>query len=352
MLEARDRVGGRNWTVRRGTALEMTDGTRQVCEFDDGLYWNAGPARLPSHHQAVLGYCRELGVALEVEVNTNRGALLHNPAANDGRPIELRQAINDTRGEISELLGKAINRGALDQELTAHDKERMLAFLQQYGDLSPDLRLQGSTRAGYTGPAGAGGRAGVRRDPVPLGVLLDADMWAAMLFEESFTQQATMFQPVGGMDRIAMAFADKLGPVVRLGSEVTAIRRTGNGVSVAFADKRTGTRQSIEAAYCIVTIPLKVLRDIDCDFSSAAPRGDPRRRIRQRRQDRVAVAPVLGDRRDTSTAGFPGSKGPTTLVWYPSDRLLLAQGDPARRLRGARGRGRARGAAAAASSSS
>src|SRR2546430_11034422 len=116
VLEARDRVGGRNWTIRRGTSIEMTDGSRQVCDFDQDLYWNAGAARLPSHHQAVLGYCRDFGVALEVEVNTSRGALLHNPAANDGKPIELRQIVNDVRGEISELLGKAISRGALDQE--------------------------------------------------------------------------------------------------------------------------------------------------------------------------------------------------------------------------------------------
>src|SRR5262249_14249228 len=27
VLEARDRVGGRNWTLRRGTELEMIDGT-------------------------------------------------------------------------------------------------------------------------------------------------------------------------------------------------------------------------------------------------------------------------------------------------------------------------------------
>ena len=59
VLEARDRVGGRNWTIRRGTTLDMTDGSRQVCEFDEGLYWNAGAARLPSHHQAMLGYCNE-----------------------------------------------------------------------------------------------------------------------------------------------------------------------------------------------------------------------------------------------------------------------------------------------------
>jgi monoamine oxidase len=325
LLEARDRVGGRNWTVRRGTTLEMTDGTRQVCEFDDGLYWNAGPARLPSHHQAVLGYCRELGVALEVEVNSNRGALLHSPAANDGRPIELRQAINDTRGEISELLGKAINRGALDQELTAQDKERMLAFLRQYGDLSPDLVYRGSTRAGYQVLPGPAGEAGVRRDPVPLGVLLDADMWAQMLFEENFTQQATMFQPVGGMDRIAMAFADKLGPAVRLGSEVTAIRRTGNGASIAFVDKKTGSRQSIEAAYCIVTIPLKVLRDIDCDVSSAhraamadVDYGNAVKIAWQSRRFWEIDANIYG--------GISWTAAPTNLVWYPSDRFFSSKG--------------------------
>ena len=89
VLEARDRIGGRNWSIRRGTRIEMTDGTRQVCAFDEGLYWNAGPARIPSHHQALLGYCRALGVALEVEVNTNRGARLYNPAANSGQPIEM-----------------------------------------------------------------------------------------------------------------------------------------------------------------------------------------------------------------------------------------------------------------------
>ena len=320
VLEARDRVGGRNWTIRGGATLDMTDGSRQVCEFDEGLYWNAGAARLPSHHQAMLGYCNELGVALEVEVNTNRGALLHNPSANDGRPIELRQAINDTRGEISELLGKAINRGALDQELTTHDKERMLAFLRHYGDLSPDLVYEGSTRAGYKVLPGPAGEAGVRRDPVPLSVLLDADMWGEM-----FTQQATMFQPVGGMDRIATAFADKLGPVVRLGCEVTAIRRTDTGASVIFVDRRTGKRDALDAAYCIVTIPLQVLQKIDCDFAS------PYRAAMTDVTYGNAVKVAWQSRRFWETdahiyGGISWTAGPSNLVWYPSDRLFSPKG--------------------------
>jgi monoamine oxidase len=325
VLEARDRVGGRNWSIRRGTRIDMTDGTRQLCEFDPEMYWNSGPARIPSAHQAVLGYCRELGVALEVEVNTSRDARLYNPAANGGKPIEMRQAHNDVRGEISELLGKAVNRGALDEELSPHDKERMLAFLRTYGDLSPDLAFKGSTRSGYKSLPAAGDEAGERRDPMPLGTLLDIDMWGAVMFEEGFDFQATMFQPVGGMDRIPMAFAKKLGPVVRLQSEVTAIRRRNDGVSVAYTDKRSGKRGVVEAAYCLSTIPLKVLEPIDHDFASthaaairAVPYGNAIKIAWQSRR--------FWETEDHIYGGISWVKGPTALVWYPSDRMFSQKG--------------------------
>jgi monoamine oxidase len=324
-LEPRGRVGGRNWTIRRGTRLDMTDGSRQVCKFDPDMYWNAGPARLPSHHQAVLGYCREFGVALEVEVNTSRGARLFNPAANGGKPIEMRQAENDTRGAISELLGKAVNRGALDQELTASDKERLLAFLRQYGDLSPDMLYKGSARSGYLTLPGPGGEVGVRRDPIPFDTLLDADMWAGVLFEEAFDFQATMFQPVGGMDSIPMAFARKLGAAVRLASEVIAIRRTGNGVSVSYLDKRSGKRMTVDGAYCVVTIPLKVLDRIDADFS-------PNYRAAIHNVEYGNAVKIAWQARrfwetdDHIYGGISWVKGPTTMAWYPSDRMFSSKG--------------------------
>jgi monoamine oxidase len=273
----------------------------------------------------MLSYCRELGVALEVEVNTNRGARLLNPAADDGKPIEMRQAINDARGEISELLAKAIDRGALDQELTPHDKERMAAFLRIYGDLTPDMRYQGSTRSGYKtlpGPADVRGEA---RDPIPLGTLLDADMWTGILFEEGFDFQATMFQPVGGMDRIPTAFAKKLGRVVRLGSEVTAIRRTNAGVRIVYSDKTNGRQNVVEGAFCLVTIPLKVLARIDADFSA------PYRAAISAIDYGNAVKLAWQSRRfweidDHIYGGISWVKGPTALVWYPSDRLFSQKG--------------------------
>ena len=45
--------------------------------------------------------------------------------------------------------------------------------------------------------------------------LLDSDFWSGMLFEEELDQQATMFQPVGGMDRIPYAFAQAMGTIVK-----------------------------------------------------------------------------------------------------------------------------------------
>jgi monoamine oxidase len=325
ILEARDRVGGRNWTIRRGTTLDMTDGTSQICGFDEGLYFNSGPARLPSHHQAILGYCRELGVPLEVEVNACRGAMVWNNVAAGQKPILMRQAINDMRGHVSELLGKAINRGALDQELTPRDKERMVAFLKTYGDLSPDLFHRASERSGFRQTPGAGDQVGIARDPIDLDVLLDADMWNGVLFEDIIDMQATMFQPVGGMDRIPAAFEKKLGAVVRRGCEVSEIKRTATGVEIVYRERKTGTVRAISGDYCLCTIPLPVLNGIKADFSG--PFRAAIAEVAYGNAVKIAwQAPRFWETDNQIYGGISFVKGPTSLVWYPSARLMSEQG--------------------------
>ena len=74
VIEARDRVAGRVWTVRGGDRIVQTGRPDQLCTFSDGLYLNAGAARLPSQHHIILGYARRLGVPIEVMVNSNRSA--------------------------------------------------------------------------------------------------------------------------------------------------------------------------------------------------------------------------------------------------------------------------------------
>jgi monoamine oxidase len=70
VLEARARVGGIVWSVRRGDEhTEIGGGERQVCAWDEGQYLNAGAWRIPHSHEGILGYARELGVPMEVFLN-------------------------------------------------------------------------------------------------------------------------------------------------------------------------------------------------------------------------------------------------------------------------------------------
>ena len=215
VLKARERPGGRNWTGRNGTKIEFVDGTTQTIYWQEGNYQNLGPARLPSTHWTMLSYVSELGVPMEVEINTSRSTLLQSDKAYGGKPIVNRQAINDTRGHVSELLSKCIAQGALDQQLSISDRQRMMDFLKVYGPLNSAGAYKGSDRAGFKVAPGAGNQIGVMDVPLDMRTLLDGDFWESMMDEEVWDWQATMMQPLGGMDQIPYAFAKSLGSVIK-----------------------------------------------------------------------------------------------------------------------------------------
>jgi monoamine oxidase len=327
VLEARDRPGGRNWTLRRGSRLAFNDGTSQDCSFDEGNYFNCGPARLPSVHKTMLGYCNELGVALEVEVNTSRNTLLQNDNVFGGKPIRQAQAINDTRGHVAELLAKCVNQGALDQAFTADDHAVVMQFLKSYGDLKSDYQYAGSTRSGDQQEPGAADQIEIARPPLSISDLLQSKFCLPMLFEELRDMQATVFQPVGGMDRIPYAFADSLGKMIRYNSPIVEIRKTTNGVRVSYREGESGPVRSIEAPYCICALPLSILRTIPNDF---APR--VKSALEQVTYD-SAYKVAWESRRFWEQDGdeiYGGisflTSGPISVVWYPSAKMMSKRG--------------------------
>jgi len=271
LLEATAAAGGRVRTLRAGDTARETDST-QLCNFDldDDLYFNCGPARIAHHHEFLLGYCREFGVALEPFVNDNRAALLQSSSVFGGEPQIARRILADTRGNIARLLASAINQNALDQELNANDRANVLGLLRQFGDLDGAGDYRGSDRAGFPGQEAAGSRdRGQLLDPRSLQELAQETFWQRRLdFSEQLNQQATMLQPVGGMDRIARVFESQLIQQIRFEAVVTQIRKIAGGARVVYRD-RNSLEQAIDADHCICTIPASVLRSIDNDFSAA-----------------------------------------------------------------------------------
>ena len=251
VLEARARPGGRVFTVRRGTASEEP-GPAQTSTFDDGLYFNAGPMRISHHHHTTLAYCRELQVATEAFVPDCESAYLaqtRGPLA--GRRIRLREARADFDGYIAELLSKSLSQAQLDQPLTAEDRDRVLAYLRSLGALNETGQYRGSSRRGADAPVAMRDLFG----GIP-GFYVQTD-WSS---------QPTMMQVAGGMDRLPAALAARLGNRITYRAAVREIRQSERGVWVIYADGQ-GQPRRIDADYCISTIPLPVLTDIEKDVS-------------------------------------------------------------------------------------
>ena len=133
VLEARERVGGLQWAVSRGTEHTEVGGERQVCAFDEGQYINVGPWRIPYSHEAVLNYCRELNVPVQVFLNESDANYFYfegngaGPLSN--KKVRLREIKADVTGQINELFVKALDQQKLDLPLTADDQKRIANYL-------------------------------------------------------------------------------------------------------------------------------------------------------------------------------------------------------------------------------
>src|ERR1700753_463271 len=144
ILEYNDRAGGRTWTIRGGDRFTELGGATQDCAFDDGLYINPGPWRIPYHHRAMLDYCKRLKVKLEPFIQVNHNAFLHAAGSFGGKPQRYREVQADFNGAVSELLSKAVHTHQLDGVVTREDTEILLAALQNWGALDHDYRYRAS----------------------------------------------------------------------------------------------------------------------------------------------------------------------------------------------------------------
>ncbi len=275
VLEFQNRSGGRNITLRGGDTLTELGGATQTVGFAPGNYINPGPWRIPYHHRALLHYCKLFGVELEPFTQLNHNTFLHSSTTFGGVPQRYRDVECDFNGYTAELLAKAVNQNKLDQPVTDDEKHDLLRALGIWGGLDTDLAykksLAVSHRRGFAKARG-GGPDGMptASDLLPRAELMKSGLSMWMAFYTDYDMQTTMFQPVGGMDMIGKGFAKHVNDLVTHNIEVKKIAQNAHGVTVSYLDNNFGGAVGeVSADYCVCTIPLPVLSQLDVQVSPA-----------------------------------------------------------------------------------
>jgi monoamine oxidase len=222
-----------------------------------------------------LHYCKELGVQLEVYNNINEAAYYFSegkgPLSN--KKIRKREIHNDMRGYMAELLAKAVDKNALDTALTKEDAQIFLEYLRAEGGLNIDDLYKASARRGYMEAPGAGEKVGRIADPLKLADIISSGFASPEFYnvgEYAYELQMVMMQAVGGNDMLPKAFEKKVGHLIKYNAEITSVTNFEQGVKVTYKEKTA--EHSLEADYCICTIPLQVLSNINHNFSSDVSR--------------------------------------------------------------------------------
>jgi len=274
VLEYQNRSGGRNFTLRGGDTLTELGGYTQHVGFAPGNYINPGPWRIPYHHQTILHYCKAFGVALEPFIEVNHNAYLHDSASFDGKPQRYRHILGDFTGYTAELLAKAVNQKALDTTLSAEEAHDVLSSLRAWGLLDGKFAYTpeaASERRGFAKhPGGGPDGAPVASTPLARAAVMKSGLAQYLSFNMLNDFQTTMFQPVGGMDMIGRAFARQVGDIVTHNVRVSQITQNEKGVTVTYSDMtKNGAVNTAQADYCVCTIPLSVLSQLDVQLSAA-----------------------------------------------------------------------------------
>ena len=361
ILEANPRAGGRSLTLRHGdTFTERLPGgqtyrdapgqssSTQRCVFEpttatgyDRPYLNAGPGRIPSAHTHVLDYCRELKVPLEIYVMNSESNLGRGPAA---PTLVYRHAANDAQGWIAERLYSFVPQMAdLDVQQKKALEELLITFgalgngvVGERGRFVKDGTYQRSTRSGYKRLPGV--LPGDPVDPIPLTDLLAAGYWKPPFYQPlDFLWQPTLFQPVGGMDRIVDALARAIqgfGDRARIERNAAALRIRYDRTTRKWQIFKPGNPTPIVADVCVSNIPIPLLAPLldpgipfaepfirslrevagARDFLATTTKvGWQARRDLWQKPSESRVVPIFG--------GISWTAHPMTQLWYPSDRF-------------------------------
>jgi monoamine oxidase len=286
LVEARDRVGGRVWTIRDG--------------FAEKQHAEAGGDLIDGHHLELRHLADELGLTL---TRILRGGWAYARPDANGRTRVVRQRGTVGWERLEQALDEVLEPYRLceqrwDSPIAADLARRSVA--QWLVDSHADDELR-STAVGLRGFFLA--------DPDDLSLLALVDQFAS----SNRPGNGAMYRIQGGNDRLASALAAQLGTRLRLGTELVAVSHRGRAVRATVKHSRATSQ--IQADYIVLALPASLLRRVPITPALPAQQHDAIARLGYGRATRTLLQ---FSRRFWRIPGRPrafGSPLPFGAVW-------------------------------------
>jgi monoamine oxidase len=233
VVEARDRVGGRAWTIREG--------------FKDGQHAEGGADLIDGAQEEIHKLAAELGLELTRILRSGWGFVRPDGR---GRPQIVRHGV--ARGW--ERLAKQVSAFSepyrlaerrWESPIVADIARKSVAEWLRSIDADDELRQTAIGLRGF-----------FLGDPDELSLLALVDQFAT----EDAPVPDKMYRIKGGNDRLAEALSAPLGQALKLRTEVVAVSQRGRVVRVSLKNSRQVAQLSCE--YVVFALPATVLRRI------------------------------------------------------------------------------------------
>jgi monoamine oxidase len=233
VIEGRDRVGGRVWTIRDG--------------FDERQHAEAGGDLIDESHAELRDLCKELGLKL---ARILRGGFGYVRPDASGRPtIVSRSAARGWERLAASLTGLIrpyrLAEQRWDSPIATALSRRSVA--QWLDETRADDDLQTTTR---------GLRGFFLADPEELSLLALVDQFA----DDEQPAPWKMYRIAGGNDALATALASPFGDRIRLDTELVAVSHRGRVVRATVKHRRMVA--AIACDYLVLALPTTTLRRV------------------------------------------------------------------------------------------
>ena len=309
VVEARDRVGGRVWTLRDG--------------FADGQHAEAGADIIESEQQGVLDLVRELGLT------TTR--ILRRGFGYYGVNRHGRLAIQSLTGAFKEI---APHLEKAKADFTSSDQRWDTAVARRYSSISVAEWLREIRAPKWLLERFRGFRGLFLADPEDLSLLALIDFLA----EDPFSSMDAL-RVREGNDAIATTIARQLKSRPRLKTTLRRVQSRASGITASV--ETSGHRVNIKADYLVAALPATTLREVTIEPRLPPQQKDAISRLRYGCATRVLIQCAPRFWRRIGRADLFGSDQPFGAVWPGNEQQrgragilsLLAGGAAAAELR-------------------